>query len=127
MITNSKLDYLYRNFTLDLAMCELLDAIKHGREDWLKSLNKEMINIDELTDIEFEFITIMVATIEFQCIVYKHKVPKWVQDKRYTLKDPYFFDKGMSDIQRLKLFLFESPIPFSNRNIFVHRSGLERI
>lgn len=127
MITNSKLDYLYKNFNLNSAIGELIDAIRNGREDWLDSINTEVVLIKNLTDEEFTFVTIMVATIEYQYLVSKLKVPKWVRNKKYILKDPYFFDNGMSDIQRLKLFLFETPIPFSDRNIFIHRSGLERM
>lgn len=127
MITNSKLDYLYKNYNLNSAMCELLDAIRNNRKDWIDSLNTEAVLIKELSEDEFLFVTIMIATIEYQYIMTKRSVPNWVKNKEYTLKDPYFFDEGMSDIQRLKLFLFESPVPFQNRNIFVHRSGLERM
>lgn len=51
-------------------------------------------------------------------------VPIWIYDKKFMLKEPEFFLKS-NGIMRLYL-LFESPVEFKMRNLFVSENALER-
>ena len=53
------------------------------------------------------------------------KTPKWVYDKKYYLKNPFFAGGFKSTAYRLMLMI-ESPVEFKTRNIFIGENTFSR-
>ena len=75
-------------------------------------------NIDNKIDV------FIAATAEQLAINYGLEIPKWVYNKRYFLKEP-FFPSGLNGDYRF-FALIESPLAFSARQIFVTKNVLDR-
>jgi hypothetical protein len=66
----------------------------------------------------------IAAMVEELCFRNKLMVPKWVLDRKYFLKQPFF----VGGLESLKAFLIvESPLSFRRRKIFVSANVLERV
>jgi hypothetical protein len=66
----------------------------------------------------------IAALVEELCFRNGLKIPDWVEDKRYFLKEPFF----VGGLESLKSFLLvESPVSFRRRNIFVSENVLTRV
>ena len=66
----------------------------------------------------------IAALVEELCFRNGLKIPDWVEDKKYFLKEPFF----VGGLESLKSFLLvESPVSFRRRNIFVSENVLTRI
>lgn len=53
------------------------------------------------------------------------KIPKWLLDEKYILKDPYFTDENCSDNMKGYL-LANSPMCYRRNNIYTDRKPLRR-
>jgi hypothetical protein len=66
----------------------------------------------------------IAALVEELCVINNLKIPAWVEDKRFFLKEPFF----VGELESLKSFLLvESPVSFRRRNIFVSENVLIRV
>ena len=66
----------------------------------------------------------IAALVEELCVRNSLKIPAWVEDKRFFLKEPFF----VGELESLKSFLLvESPVSFRRRNIFVSENVLIRV
>jgi len=68
---------------------------------------------------------IIASAVHKWCLDYKLRVPKWVFNDIYFLKEPYFAMDAKGD---LRIYLLaESPIEFKIRNVFLTENCLTRV
>lgn len=74
-----------------------------------------------LSEIDTSYV---VATVHKLLNDNNYVVPKWVKNRKYVLEDPYF---AINTNSKLKLYLlYESPVEFKMRNLFVSKNAIER-
>ena len=75
-------------------------------------------------DIDEKINCFLAATVEQLAITHGFNIPRWVYDKKYFLKEP-FFPSGLKGDYRF-FALRESPLAFRARQVFVTKNVLER-
>jgi hypothetical protein len=84
-----------------------------------KELLKDPIQVPENVTLEqYRWAVFCVASVEYLCQKYNLACPRWVDDPRYTLAEPWYCsaDANMPDVR--KELEEEAPEPFRKRNIY---------
>ena len=129
MINNEEFKeyYEYSVETGDLNFClsQMLEDLKWKDEKFISSLNVPL-DLDNCTQDELRFLTIVSAVIDYKLQEHKLEVPRWLRDNRLVFDKPYYHSKRLTDFEKVKL-IYTSTGPFRARNVYFELSGLERV
>ena len=126
MIGNKILDSLYEFNDVSSSLNQLCDLINTAPKEITRILNVQLPNLEKLTKEETRFITILASVIDYKLQELSIEVPNWLRDERLILSEPFYLDKRLDDLDKLKLFI-KSTGPFRNRNVFIAVEGLTRV
>ncbi|MFU7515528.1 hypothetical protein [Clostridium sp. HCS.1] len=126
MIGNKYLKELYNYNDRDTSINQLLEILKFKDKDFINSLYEEEVNIDLLNEKEKEFVIISVSLIDHFLQIYNLDVPNWIRDERLSFTFPYYYNRRLSDFEKVKL-LFTNPSPFRLRNVYFDLNSIVRI
>ncbi len=125
MIGNKYLKSLYEYKDKDTSLNQLLELLKSKDSSFIESLYNT-VDINECTDKEIEYLTVVVALIDYYLQVYGIEVPNWIRDEKLIFDKPYYHSRRISDFHKFKL-LYTVPAPFRIRNVYFDLSGIQRI
>jgi hypothetical protein len=126
MIGNRYLQALYNYNDRDTSISQLLEILKFKDKDFINSLYEEEVNIDLLDEKEKEFLIISVSLIDHFFQIYNLDIPNWLRDERLSFSLPYYYNRRLSDFEKVKL-LFTNPSPFRLRNVYFDLNSIIRI
>lgn len=126
MIGNRYLQALYNYNDRDTSINQLLEILKFKDKDFINSLYEEEVNIDLLNEKEKEFLIISVSLIDHFFQIYNLDIPNWLRDERLSFSLPYYYNRRLSDFEKVKL-LFTNPSPFRLRNVYFDLNSIIRI
>lgn len=126
MIGNRYLQALYNYNDRDTSINQLLEILKFKDKDFINSLYEEEVNIDLLDEKEKEFLIISVSLIDHFFQIYNLDIPNWLRDERLSFSLPYYYNRRLSDFEKVKL-LFTNPSPFRLRNVYFDLNSIIRI
>ncbi|KLE14123.1 hypothetical protein [Clostridium sp. C8] len=126
MIGNKYLQALYNYNDRDTSINQLLEILKFKDKDFINSLYEEEVNIDLLNEKEKEFLIISVSLIDHFFQIYNLDIPNWLRDERLSFSLPYYYNRRLSDFEKVKL-LFTNPSPFRLRNVYFDLNSIIRI
>ncbi|MPM89266.1 hypothetical protein SDC9_136374 [bioreactor metagenome] len=126
MIGNKYLQALYNYNDRDTSINQLLEILKFKDKDFINSLYEEEVNIDLLDEKEKEFLIISVSLIDHFFQIYNLDIPNWLRDERLSFSLPYYYNRRLSDFEKVKL-LFTNPSPFRLRNVYFDLNSIIRI
>jgi hypothetical protein len=106
------------------------DDCSYAFSNWLDMVYSELIKPDFSEEPNFENISIerqayWASVAHFLSTKLNIKPPLWVFKKKYSLYNPYFLNNAKGSMQFI--LLFESPIEFRMRNVFVSANALTRV
>ncbi|HZJ83311.1 MAG TPA: hypothetical protein VFD57_05840 [Clostridia bacterium] len=125
MIGNKYLMNLYEYPDEDTSINQLLELLKSGDSEFIKSLY-EPVDVDNCNDEEMIFLTKMSALIDYHLQLHKRDVPDWLRDKRLSFEKPYYHSKRIDDFGKIRL-QYTNPSPFRARNIYFDLEGIGRV
>lgn len=107
-----------------LILGDFLDDIRHCHN--LNQLNKKYFDKRPIfPNIDKKHISYFVSVLHSLCNEFNMKVPEWIYDKKYILKDPYFAANAKGNLRII--LIAESPSEFRCRNIFVSNNATRRV
>lgn len=125
MIGNKYLWDFFNYPDKDMGINQLLDLLKSEDKEFIESLY-EPVNIDDCTEEEITYLTIVSALIDYYLQFHGLEVPDWIRDERLSFEKPYFLSRRISDFDKVRL-QFTNPGPFRARNVYFDLHGIERI
>lgn len=125
MIGNKYLWDFFNYPDKDMGINQLLDLLKSEDKEFIESLY-EPVNIDDCTEEEITYLTIVSALIDYYLQFHGLEVPDWIRDERLSFEKPYFHSRRISDFDKVRL-QFTNPGPFRARNVYFDLHGIERI
>ena len=114
---NTFQDFINNYYNSDIDRLDYWDELKKVNP------NKEYFNEPNWKDLSLQDISYVVSKIHY---LFPKACQKWIFDKKYILKDPYF-PQGIKNNKLRILLMIESPVEFKSRNIYISNNALRRV
>ena len=125
MIGNKYLEEFYTFYDRDTAISQLLELLHVEDSAFIKSISEQHPNIDDCTQEELEFLTVISALLDYFMQLKNLNIPTWIRDPRLIFESPFYYSKRGSDFEKLKIMI-TSPGPFRRRNVYFDLNSLSR-
>ncbi len=125
MIGNSYLQAFYHYPDEDTAINQLLEMLKSRDKKFIESLTEGM-DIDLADEKEIEYLTKVSALIDYYLQLHNLDVPDWLRDERLCFDKPVYYQKRISDFEKIQL-MYTNPAPFRLRNVYFDLESIKRV